>query len=99
MLFRSAAVGSEGLSGTLVRQMSAGQQRRIALARLSIWGARLWLLDEPAANLDAAGQAQVVAALERHLAAGGSALISTHQVLTLPAAVSRTWASPAEPAP
>ncbi len=38
-----------------VRSFSAGQQKRVALARLSLWGARLWLLDEPAANLDAAG--------------------------------------------
>jgi heme exporter protein A len=92
------AVGMAGMAATPVRQMSAGQQRRVALARLGLWRARLWLLDEPAANLDAAGQAQVVAALERHLAGGGCALISTHQPLALQAAVTRLWLQPGEPA-
>jgi heme exporter protein A len=90
------AVGLGQMADTLVRQMSAGQQRRVALARLGLWGARLWLLDEPAANLDAPGQAQVVSALERHLAMGGSALISTHQPLALSEAVNRLWHQPGE---
>lgn len=77
-----------------VRSFSAGQQKRVALARLSLWGARLWLLDEPAANLDAAGQAVLVEFLSRHLAAGGSALIATHQALPLPGADSREWYRP-----
>jgi heme exporter protein A len=78
----------------LVRRLSAGQQRRVALARLSLWDAQLWLLDEPAANLDAAGQSQVVAAIQRHLSAGGAALISTHQPLELPDASSVLWRTP-----
>lgn len=90
------AVGLGHLADTLVRQMSAGQQRRVALARLGLWGARLWLLDEPAANLDAPGQAQVVAALERHLATGGCALISTHQPLALSGPLTRLWHHPGE---
>jgi heme exporter protein A len=77
-----------------VRSYSAGQQKRVALARLSLWNARLWLLDEPAANLDAAGQAVLVEFLTRHLAAGGAALIATHQALSLPGADSRQWHSP-----
>ena len=77
-----------------VRSFSAGQQKRVALARLSLWGAGLWLLDEPAANLDAAGQAVVVEFLSRHLAAGGCALIATHQPLNLPGADSREWREP-----
>ncbi len=77
-----------------VRSYSAGQQKRVALARLSLWGARLWLLDEPAANLDAAGQAVLVEFLSRHLAAGGSALIATHQALRLSGADSREWHTP-----
>lgn len=92
------AVGLGTRADALVRQMSAGQQRRVALARLGLWGARLWLLDEPAANLDAAGQAVVVSALERHLAAGGCALISTHQPLDLPDQVNRLWRDPKETA-
>ncbi|MEN9704744.1 MAG: hypothetical protein RLZZ393_623 [Pseudomonadota bacterium] len=96
-----AALDEVGLSrraDTPVRQMSAGQQRRVALARLGLWRARLWLLDEPAANLDPAGQRQVVAALERHLATGGCALISTHQPLALQPALTRLWQQPGEPA-
>jgi heme exporter protein A len=81
--------------GQPVSSFSAGQQKRVALARLSLWGARLWLLDEPAANLDAAGQSVVVDFLQRHLAAGGAALIATHQGLELPGADLRNWSSPA----
>jgi len=77
-----------------VRSFSAGQQRRVALARLALWRARLWLLDEPAANLDAAGQAVLGRILVRHLAAGGSALLATHQVLDLPGVALRRWLTP-----
>ena len=81
-----------------VRSFSAGQRRRVALARLSLWGARLWLLDEPAANLDAAGQQVLQGILLRHLAAGGAALLATHQVLELPGIELRRWLSPQEAA-
>ena len=98
-LIREALTGV-GLGDYLeepVRRLSAGQQRRVALARLSLWGARLWLLDEPVSNLDAAGQAVVIEALGRHLAAGGAALLSTHQPLPLPQSGCRHWVSPGEP--
>jgi heme exporter protein A len=77
-----------------VRSFSAGQQKRVALARLSLWRARLWLLDEPAANLDAAGQMVLVGILMRHFAAGGAALIATHQALELPGVDARRWLNP-----
>jgi len=77
-----------------VRSFSAGQRKRVALARLSLWRARLWLLDEPAANLDAAGQAVLGATLVQHFANGGSALIATHQPLELPGIDARRWLSP-----
>lgn len=77
-----------------VRSFSAGQQKRVALARLSLWQARLWLLDEPAANLDAKGQAVLVDFLQAHLAAGGAALIATHQPLQLPGAAACQWLDP-----
>ena len=90
------AVGLTAPHDELVRRLSAGQQRRVALARLALWDAQLWLLAEPAANLDAAGQAQVAAAIAAHLARGGSALISTHQGLPLPAPLNRLSHSPQE---
>ena len=91
-------LGIEPLADRLVRQLSAGQQRRAALARLLLWDARLWLLDEPAANLDAAGQAQVVAVIEQHLAVGGCVLLSTHQALPVQQGINRLWHAPQETA-
>jgi heme exporter protein A len=61
------------------RYLSAGQRRRVALAMLQMSGAKLWLLDEPTTNLDADGRALVVDWTRRHLAAGGLAVIATHQ--------------------
>jgi len=79
-----------------VRFYSAGQKRRVSLARLSLWGARLWLLDEPAANLDAVGQAVFEQLLSAHLQSGGCALVATHQPITLAGAPSRQWRTPQE---
>lgn len=67
----------------LVRQMSAGQQRRVSLARLLLQQRPLWLLDEPASNLDAAGQALLGELLREHVARGGLAVVATHQALEL----------------
>lgn len=81
-----------------VRGLSAGQQRRAALARLALWDASLWMLDEPAANLDARGQRALVDLLAEHLRAGGCALVATHQPLDLPGLAGRVWSAPAEQA-
>jgi heme exporter protein A len=78
-----------------VRSLSAGQQRRAALARLALWDAALWILDEPAANLDARGQAALCAVLLAQLRNGGSVLVATHQPLVLDEADNRVWAHPA----
>jgi len=64
-----------------VRTLSAGQRRRIAFAALWLSGAVLWLLDEPATHLDAAGQALIDQLLEEHLQGGGLAVAATHQRL------------------
>lgn len=80
-----------------VRSFSAGQKRRVALARLSLWRAKLWLLDEPVTNLDAAGQAVFEKLLATHLAAGGAAIIATHRQIDMPGAAVRLWRNPAEP--
>jgi heme exporter protein A len=77
-----------------VRSFSAGQQKRVALARLSLWGAQLWLLDEPAANLDTAGQLILSRVLLSHLLAGGMILLATHQPITLDGADCRLWNDP-----
>ena len=59
--------------------LSAGQQRRVALARLKLQHASLWILDEPLTSLDAEGQSWVRQAIENHVKAGGSVAFTTHQ--------------------
>jgi heme exporter protein A len=81
-----AQVGLAGQHALPLRQLSAGQRRRVALARLPLMEAALWILDEPSSNLDAAGQAVMVELLRRHLDSGGAAVIATHQALGLPSA-------------
>ncbi len=63
------------------RRLSAGQRRRIGLARLALDPAPLWALDEPLTALDDEGQALFTRLLARHLAAGGLALLATHHDL------------------
>jgi heme exporter protein A len=69
----------EAAADTRARYLSAGQRRRAALATLHVAAARLWILDEPTANLDAEGRATILDWTRRHLDAGGSAVIATHQ--------------------
>lgn len=59
-------------------RLSAGQRRRIALARLALDNRPLWLLDEPNTALDSDGQALFASLLDAHLAAGGCAVVATH---------------------
>jgi len=63
------------------RVLSAGQRRRLALARLWLWGAALWLLDEPATNLDTPGQQLVESMIRDHIRDGGVVVVATHQRL------------------
>jgi len=76
------------------RVLSAGQRRRVALARVLAVQAALWLLDEPYTNLDASGAELLSRLLERHLDAGGSALIVAHQTVVLDRAVRRLELGP-----
>jgi heme exporter protein A len=76
-------VGLAGYELTPCQHLSAGQQRRAALARLGFDGAALWLLDEPLTALDDAGCALVRDLLQQHRAGGGAALCATHQSLQL----------------
>lgn len=59
-------------------RLSAGQRRRVALARVMLTGRPLWLLDEPAAPLDTKGRALLARAVEHHCAAGGAVVAATH---------------------
>jgi heme exporter protein A len=64
-----------------VRSLSAGQKRRLALARLLLSGAMLWILDEPVTNLDVAGIGLVEDLIRQHVGGGGLALAAAHQRL------------------
>ncbi len=76
-----ASLGLTGAEHRPVRALSAGQRRRVALARLQLCAARLWLLDEPLTNLDVDGQALIVEWLGRHLRDGGMAMVASHAPL------------------
>lgn len=65
------------------RVLSAGQRRRVALARVLLSRAPFWVLDEPFTNLDAASSDRITAALGEHLERGGLALVAAHQGLNL----------------
>ncbi|MBY6152976.1 heme ABC exporter ATP-binding protein CcmA [Vannielia litorea] len=63
--------------------LSAGQKRRLGLARLLVTGRALWLLDEPTVSLDADSVALFAGVVRAHVAAGGAAVIATHISLGL----------------
>lgn len=64
------------------QQLSAGQQRRVALARLLVTPTPLWILDEPFTALDKEGVAWLEDQLARHVATGGTVLITSHHALS-----------------
>jgi heme exporter protein A len=68
------------------RVLSAGQRRRVALARVLASRSVLWLLDEPYTNLDASGALLLSSLLEEHVASGGMALVVAHQAISVAAA-------------
>ncbi len=72
-----------------MRSLSAGQQRRVALARMLISDARLWLMDEPFTNLDAGGHDLVIELIAEHLAENGICVVAAHQDLELEVPVHR----------
>lgn len=87
------------LADVPVRLLSTGQRRRVAFARVVASGAPLWLLDEPANGLDGAAVARLEAAVARHRAAGGIAVVATHQPLVLAHARQLALAPMPEPMP
>jgi heme exporter protein A len=80
-----AALSLTPLAERPARFLSAGQKRRLALSRLALRPARLWLLDEPTNALDAASRQAFLAMLRGHLERGGIAVIATHEEIGVPA--------------
>ncbi len=81
-----AALDLQPLVRRRAGELSAGQKRRLGLARLLVTGRPLWLLDEPTVSLDAGSVARFAGVLRHHLAGGGGAIIATHADLGLPEA-------------
>ncbi|NMX62606.1 cytochrome c biogenesis heme-transporting ATPase CcmA [Pseudomonas sp. WS 5079] len=77
-----AAVGLKGFEDVPCHTLSAGQQRRVALARLYLEGPPLWILDEPFTALDKQGVEQLEEHLARHCEQGGMVVLTTHHTLT-----------------
>jgi len=78
-----AAMGLGHKAATACRFLSSGQRRRLALTRLILWDAPLWLLDEPTVGLDDEALGLIAGLIERHRAGGGITVLSTHQPLPL----------------
>lgn len=78
-----AALGLDALAELPARVLSSGQKRRLALARLALAPAPLWLLDEPTTGLDAASVERLRPLLAAHRAAGGIVVAATHIPLPL----------------
>ena len=85
-----AAVGLAGFEDSPARTLSAGQRKRLALARMLSIPARLWLLDEPYANLDLPGIDLVNRLIAHHLHRGGGALVTSHGAYATGAVRTRT---------
>lgn len=81
-----AAMNLRELAARPAHALSAGQKRRLGLARLMVTGRPVWLLDEPTVSLDGDSVALFAAMLRAHLGQGGAALIATHIDLGLPEA-------------
>ena len=75
-------LGLVGLETVSVNQLSAGQQRKVALARLWLTAAKFWILDEPFTAIDKKGVAGLQRRFLQHLDSGGMIILTTHQDLT-----------------
>ena len=76
-----AAVGLDHAAHLPAAYLSAGQRRRLSIARLLVVRRPVWLLDEPTSALDAAGQDLFVGLMRDHLARGGLIIAATHTPL------------------
>jgi heme exporter protein A len=82
-------LGISRLKRLPLRSLSAGQQRRVALARMLMADVPLWLMDEPFTNLDREGRQMVMDLTEEHLAGGGMCVMAAHQDVEIDATVRR----------
>jgi heme exporter protein A len=80
------AVDLADLTDLPAAYLSAGQRRRLAVARLLVAQKPVWLLDEPTSALDATAEARLTALMAAHLSAGGSLIAATHLPLAIPGA-------------
>lgn len=87
LLRRAGLLGREDLP---VRVLSQGQKRRVALARLLASRARLWILDEPFVALDVAAVGWLAGIIGAHVAAGGLAILTSHQDVHIPGGRAQT---------
>lgn len=78
-----AKVGLAGYADIPCHQMSAGQHRRVGLARLYFDASPLWILDEPFTAIDKQGVSRLEAVIDAHAKGGGTVLLTTHQALSL----------------
>ena len=78
-------LGLNRLKRLPMRSLSAGQQRRVALARLLMSAAELWMMDEPVTNLDREGRALVTELVSEHLANDGMVIMAAHQDVNIDA--------------
>jgi heme exporter protein A len=84
-----ARTGVAGCADLPARVLSAGQRRRVAMARVLAMRATVWLLDEPYTNLDAAGAQLISELLQTHVAGGGLALVVAHHELAVDCQIRR----------
>ncbi|MGB0864982.1 MAG: cytochrome c biogenesis heme-transporting ATPase CcmA [Granulosicoccaceae bacterium] len=77
------SLGLHGRDAVACRSLSAGQRRRVALARLAVSDAKVWILDEPLTALDVAGRERLQEMMTEHALAGGMVIYTTHQRLPL----------------
>jgi heme exporter protein A len=82
-------VGVGACADLPARVLSAGQRRRVAMARVLAMNASVWLLDEPYTNLDASGAELLSGLLKAHVEGGGLALVVAHHELAIPCGVRR----------
>jgi heme exporter protein A len=82
-------VGLYGFEDSPCHSLSAGQQRRVSLARLHLSSSPLWVLDEPFTAIDKLGVADLEQSIANHAKQGGAVILTTHHMLTIPAEVKK----------